>query len=220
MGCFQGSSEASPSPLPSVPPVLGTGQTHNAMVGWWLKEQALGICGLICVVGADALLWEFCRVCAHASPRAADGLSLLLPPRQDVQEDQPQPPQNSPLPDGPVAATSTPQPVPAAGSQAEKAVPNKSLLDWLRQQSDYTLDVPSFGTVRVARGGTCVCLSVCVSAFCVALCVRFSAIALEFRASTSVSNAAFISTVACGVHQGYLGGSSHVWEAGTVKGTC
>uniref|UniRef100_A0A8B9DEF9 Chromodomain helicase DNA binding protein 6 n=1 Tax=Anser cygnoides TaxID=8845 RepID=A0A8B9DEF9_ANSCY len=31
-------------------------------------------------------------------------------------------------------------PVPAAGSQAEKAVPNKSLLDWLRQQSDYTLD--------------------------------------------------------------------------------
>uniref|UniRef100_A0A8C0IH65 Chromodomain helicase DNA binding protein 6 n=1 Tax=Bubo bubo TaxID=30461 RepID=A0A8C0IH65_BUBBB len=67
-------------------------------------------------------------------------LSLFLPPPQDVQEDQPQPPQNSPLPDGPVAATSTPQPVPAAGSQAEKAVPNKSLLDWLRQQSDYTLD--------------------------------------------------------------------------------
>uniref|UniRef100_A0A8U8CDZ7 DNA helicase n=1 Tax=Geospiza parvula TaxID=87175 RepID=A0A8U8CDZ7_GEOPR len=56
--------------------------------------------------------------------------------------EQPQPPQNSPLPDGPVAATSTPQPVPAAGSQ-EKAVPNKSLLDWLRQQSDYTLDPSS-----------------------------------------------------------------------------
>uniref|UniRef100_A0A8C2UE24 Chromodomain helicase DNA binding protein 6 n=1 Tax=Coturnix japonica TaxID=93934 RepID=A0A8C2UE24_COTJA len=51
-----------------------------------------------------------------------------------------------PLLDGPAAATSTPQPVPAAGSQAEKAVPNKSLLDWLRQQSDYTLDVPGFGT--------------------------------------------------------------------------
>lgn len=94
----------------------------------------------------------------HASPRAVDGLFLFLPPCQDVQEDQPQPPQNSPLPDGPVAATSTPQPVPAAGSQAEKAVPNKSLLDWLRQQSDYTLDVPGFGTVRVALGGTCVCV--------------------------------------------------------------
>ncbi|XP_038015364.1 chromodomain-helicase-DNA-binding protein 6 isoform X9 [Motacilla alba alba] len=70
---------------------------------------------------------------------------LMSRVQKDVQEDQPQPPQNSPLPDGPVAATSTPQPVPAAGSQ-EKAVPNKSLLDWLRQQSDYTLDVPSFGT--------------------------------------------------------------------------
>lgn len=107
---------------------------------------------------------------ARESLHAADGLSLLLPPLQDVQEDQPQPPQNSPLPDGPVAATSTPQPVPAAGSQ-EKAVPNKSLLDWLRQQSDYTLDVPSFGTVRVAFSGVCVC--VCVPALCVALCVRF-----------------------------------------------
>ncbi|NXS56539.1 CHD6 protein, partial [Brachypteracias leptosomus] len=82
-----------------------------------------------------------------------EGMDLIflkerpLPTRlQDIQEDQPQPPQTSPLPDGPVAATSTPQPVPAAGGQAEKAVPNKSLLDWLRQQSDYTLDVPGFGT--------------------------------------------------------------------------
>uniref|UniRef100_A0A8C6J6H1 DNA helicase n=1 Tax=Melopsittacus undulatus TaxID=13146 RepID=A0A8C6J6H1_MELUD len=79
-----------------------------------------------------------------------EGMDLIflkerpLPTRlQDVQEDQPQPPQNSPLPDGPVAATSTPQPVPAAGSQAEKAVPNKSLLDWLCQQSDYTLEPSS-----------------------------------------------------------------------------
>ncbi|NWH76764.1 CHD6 protein, partial [Piaya cayana] len=82
-----------------------------------------------------------------------EGMDLIflkerpLPTRlQDVQEDQLQPPQNSPVSDGPAAATSTPQPVPAAGSQAEKAVPNKSLLDWLRQQSDYTLDVPGFGT--------------------------------------------------------------------------
>jgi len=93
---------------------------------------------------------------ADASPHAADG--LLLPSLQDVQDDQLQPPQNSPLPDGPAAATSTPQPVPAAGVQAEKAVPNKSLLDWLRQQSDYTLDVPGFGTVRVGFGGMCVFL--------------------------------------------------------------
>lgn len=106
------------------------------------------------MTGADLFLLGLC-----ASPHAADGLPLLFPPHQDVQEDQPQPPQNSPLPNGPVAATSTPQPVPAAGSQAEKAVPNKSLLDWLRQQSDYTLEVPGFGTVRVALGDTCVCLS-------------------------------------------------------------
>lgn len=112
---------------------------------------------------------------AHASLHAADGLSLLLLSRQDVQEDQPQPPQNSPLPDGPVAATSAPPPVPATGSQ-EKAVPNKSLLDWLRQQSDYTLDVPSFGTVRVAFSGTvCVCVFVYVSAclVCCPLCWVF-----------------------------------------------
>lgn len=109
---------------------------------------------------------------ANALLRAADGLPWLFPSPQDVQEDQPQPPQNTPLPDGPVAATSTPQPVPAAGSQAEKAVPNKSLLDWLRQQSDYTLDVPGFGTVRVAFGGVCVSLS--------ALSVAFSAVFLVF----------------------------------------
>uniref|UniRef100_A0A803YPC6 DNA helicase n=1 Tax=Meleagris gallopavo TaxID=9103 RepID=A0A803YPC6_MELGA len=97
------------------------------------------------VEGMDLI---FLKERTDASLHAADG--LLLPSLQDIQDDQLQPPQNSPLPDGPAAATSTPQPVPAAGSQAEKAVPNKSLLDWLRQQSDYTLDVPSFGTVRVA----------------------------------------------------------------------
>lgn len=111
-------------------------------------------------VEADELLWDL-SVGANALLRAADGLPRLFPSPQDVQEDQPQPPQNTPLPDGPVAATSTPQPVPAAGSQAEKAVPNKSLLDWLRQQSDYTLDVPGFGTVRVAFGRVSVCVFVC-----------------------------------------------------------
>lgn len=120
---------------------------------------------------------------ANALLRAADGLPWLFPSPQDVQEDQPQPPQNTPLPDGPVAATSTPQPVPAAGSQAEKAVPNKSLLDWLRQQSDYTLDVPGFGTVRVAFGGVCVSLSALSVAFSAVFLFFFFVVALEFRAS-------------------------------------
>ncbi|XP_059563041.1 chromodomain-helicase-DNA-binding protein 6 isoform X2 [Myotis daubentonii] len=48
-------------------------------------------------------------------------------------------------PEGPVPAPSTPEPAPAAGSQAEKTIPSKSLLDWLRQQADYSLDVPGFG---------------------------------------------------------------------------
>ncbi|NXC43319.1 CHD6 protein, partial [Penelope pileata] len=65
---------------------------------------------------------------------------------QDVQDEQPQLPQSSPLPDGPGAAPPAPQAAAAAGSPAEKAVPSKSLLEWLRQQSDYTLDVPGFGT--------------------------------------------------------------------------
>lgn len=43
--------------------------------------------------------------------------------------------------------SSTPEPAPAAGSQAEKTIPSKSLLDWLRQQADYSLDVPGFGAV-------------------------------------------------------------------------
>uniref|UniRef100_A0A8D2LIZ5 Chromodomain helicase DNA binding protein 6 n=1 Tax=Varanus komodoensis TaxID=61221 RepID=A0A8D2LIZ5_VARKO len=34
---------------------------------------------------------------------------------------------------------------PATNVQPEKIVPNKSLLDWLRQQSDYTLEIPGFG---------------------------------------------------------------------------
>uniref|UniRef100_A0A670JPR4 Chromodomain helicase DNA binding protein 6 n=1 Tax=Podarcis muralis TaxID=64176 RepID=A0A670JPR4_PODMU len=39
-----------------------------------------------------------------------------------------------------------PQTGPGTNVQAEKIVPNKSLLDWLRQQSDYTLEIPGFGT--------------------------------------------------------------------------
>lgn len=132
-----------------------------------------------CAVVAVELLWDLCG--DRCITTCCDG--LVLPSLQDIQDDQLQPPQNSPLPDGPAAATSTPQPVPAAGSQAEKAVPNKSLLDWLRQQSDYTLDVPSFGTVRVAFGGMCVP----VSALCAAFGVRLSVVALKFKAPMKYS---------------------------------
>ncbi|XP_071067820.1 chromodomain-helicase-DNA-binding protein 6 isoform X2 [Dasypus novemcinctus] len=48
--------------------------------------------------------------------------------------------------EGPVPATSAPETRTAASGQAEKAIPSKSLLDWLRQQSDYSLEVPGFGT--------------------------------------------------------------------------
>lgn len=67
---------------------------------------------------------------------------------QEVHEDPGQAPLSTPHPpEGPVPATSTPEPTPAAGSPAEKAIPSKSLLDWLRQQADCSLEVPGFGAV-------------------------------------------------------------------------
>eukprot|EP00069_Balaena_mysticetus_P011810 bmy_07288T0 len=64
----------------------------------------------------------------------------------EVHEDPGQAPlSTSHPPEGPVPATSTPEPAPVAGSQAEKAIPSKSLLDWLRQQADCPLEVPGFG---------------------------------------------------------------------------
>lgn len=68
---------------------------------------------------------------------------------QEVHEDPGQAPLSTSHPEGPVPAPSAPEPAPAAGSQAEKAVPSKSLLEWLRQQADYSLDVPGFGAVSV-----------------------------------------------------------------------
>ncbi|CAK6448021.1 unnamed protein product [Pipistrellus nathusii] len=64
----------------------------------------------------------------------------------EVHEDSGQASLSTSLPEGPVPAPSAPELAPAAGSQAEKTIPSKSLLDWLRQQADYSLDVPSFGT--------------------------------------------------------------------------
>ncbi|XP_067564265.1 chromodomain-helicase-DNA-binding protein 6 isoform X2 [Pseudorca crassidens] len=64
----------------------------------------------------------------------------------EVHEDPgPAPLSTSHPPEGPVPATSTPEPAPVAGSQAEKAIPSKSLLDWLRQQADCPLEVSGFG---------------------------------------------------------------------------
>ncbi|XP_071429306.1 chromodomain-helicase-DNA-binding protein 6 isoform X2 [Pithys albifrons albifrons] len=145
----------SPFPLNTNMPKLGTVSALQGSLG--MDLSGILQAGLIHPVTGQIVNGSLRRDDAAMRRRRGrrknvEGMDLIflkerpLPNRlQDVQEDQPQPPQNSPLPDGPVAATSTPQPVPAAGSQ-EKAVPNKSLLDWLRQQSDYTLDVPGFGT--------------------------------------------------------------------------
>uniref|UniRef100_A0A672V1M6 Chromodomain helicase DNA binding protein 6 n=1 Tax=Strigops habroptila TaxID=2489341 RepID=A0A672V1M6_STRHB len=152
---------SSPFPLNTNMPKLGTVNTLQGSLG--MDLSGILQAGLIHPVTGQIVNGSLRRDDAAMRRRRGrrknvEGMDLIflkerpLPTRlqvrvdSDVQEDQPQPPQNSPLPDGPVAATSTPQPVPAAGSQAEKAVPNKSLLDWLRQQSDYTLEVPSFGT--------------------------------------------------------------------------
>lgn len=64
----------------------------------------------------------------------------------EVHEDAGQTTLSTTHPEVPGAASSAPEPTAAASSQAEKAVPSKSLLDWLRQQADYSLDVPGFGT--------------------------------------------------------------------------
>uniref|UniRef100_A0A8C4XSR7 Chromodomain helicase DNA binding protein 6 n=1 Tax=Falco tinnunculus TaxID=100819 RepID=A0A8C4XSR7_FALTI len=147
---------SSPFPLNTNMPKLGTVNTLQGSLG--MDLSGILQAGLIHPVTGQIVNGSLRRDDAAMRRRRGrrknvEGMDLIflkerpLPARlQDVQEDQPQPSQNSPLPDGPVAATSTPQPVPAAGSQAEKAVPNKSLLDWLRQQSDYTVDVPGFGT--------------------------------------------------------------------------
>uniref|UniRef100_A0A8I3W9P6 Chromodomain helicase DNA binding protein 6 n=1 Tax=Callithrix jacchus TaxID=9483 RepID=A0A8I3W9P6_CALJA len=63
----------------------------------------------------------------------------------EVHEDPGQATLSTTHPEGPGPATSATEPATAASSQAEKAIPNKSLLDWLRQQADYSLEVPGFG---------------------------------------------------------------------------
>uniref|UniRef100_A0A8D2PMJ9 Chromodomain helicase DNA binding protein 6 n=1 Tax=Zosterops lateralis melanops TaxID=1220523 RepID=A0A8D2PMJ9_ZOSLA len=143
---------SSPFPLNTNMPKLGTVNALQSSLG--MDLSGILQAGLIHPVTGQIVNGSLRRDDAAMRRRRGrrknvEGMDLIFlkerPLPNRLQVDQPQPPQNSPLPDGPVAATSAPQPVPAAGSQ-EKAVPNKSLLDWLRQQSDYTLDVPSFGT--------------------------------------------------------------------------
>nr|XP_033818823.1 chromodomain-helicase-DNA-binding protein 6 isoform X1 [Geotrypetes seraphini]XP_033818824.1 chromodomain-helicase-DNA-binding protein 6 isoform X1 [Geotrypetes seraphini] len=68
----------------------------------------------------------------------------LQPPVSDDREDQNKPLQSTTHLN--LLSTSSPQPITTTSVVAEKAAPNKSLLDWLKQQSDYTMDIPGFGS--------------------------------------------------------------------------
>uniref|UniRef100_A0A8C3SXR8 Chromodomain helicase DNA binding protein 6 n=1 Tax=Chelydra serpentina TaxID=8475 RepID=A0A8C3SXR8_CHESE len=148
----------SPFPLNSNLPKLGT--VHSLQGSLGMDLSGILQAGLIHPVTGQIVNGSLRRDDAAMRRRRGrrknvEGMDLIfLKERslqtglQDVQEDQTQPAQSSPHPDRPVTATSTPHTVTATSIRTEKAVPNKSLLDWLRQQSDYTLDVPGFSTVR------------------------------------------------------------------------
>uniref|UniRef100_A0A8C3NP14 DNA helicase n=1 Tax=Geospiza parvula TaxID=87175 RepID=A0A8C3NP14_GEOPR len=132
---------SSPFPLNTNMPKLGTMNALQSSLG--MDLSGILQAGLIHPVTGQIVNGSLRRDDAAMRRRRGrrknvEGMDLIFLKERPL-------PNRLPLPDGPVAATSTPQPVPAAGSQ-EKAVPNKSLLDWLRQQSDYTLDAPGFGT--------------------------------------------------------------------------
>lgn len=63
----------------------------------------------------------------------------------EVHEDPGQAALSTTHPEGPGPAASASEPAAVTNSQAEKALPSKSLLDWLRQQADCSLEVPGFG---------------------------------------------------------------------------
>uniref|UniRef100_A0A8C3SVB3 Chromodomain helicase DNA binding protein 6 n=1 Tax=Chelydra serpentina TaxID=8475 RepID=A0A8C3SVB3_CHESE len=154
----------SPFPLNSNLPKLGT--VHSLQGSLGMDLSGILQAGLIHPVTGQIVNGSLRRDDAAMRRRRGrrknvEGMDLIfLKERslqtglQDVQEDQTQPAQSSPHPDRPVTATSTPHTVTATSIRTEKAVPNKSLLDWLRQQSDYTLDVPGFSTVRVTLWGS------------------------------------------------------------------
>lgn len=63
----------------------------------------------------------------------------------EVHEDPGQATLSTTHPEAPGPAASASEPAAVTNSQAEKALPSKSLLDWLRQQADCSLEVPGFG---------------------------------------------------------------------------
>ncbi|XP_010210882.1 PREDICTED: chromodomain-helicase-DNA-binding protein 6 [Tinamus guttatus] len=146
---------SSPFPLNTTMPKLGTVNALQGSLG--MDLSGILQAGLIHPVTGQIVNGSLRRDDAAMRRRRGrrknvEGMDLIflkerpLPSRlQDAQEEQAQPPQSSPLPDVPGAASSAPPAAPAALGHAEKPGPNKSLLEWLRQQSDYTLEVPAFG---------------------------------------------------------------------------
>ncbi|KAM7150820.1 chromodomain-helicase-DNA-binding protein 6 [Macrochelys suwanniensis] len=143
----------SPFPLNSNLPKLGT--VHSLQGSLGMDLSGILQAGLIHPVTGQIVNGSLRRDDAAMRRRRGrrknvEGMDLIFLKERSLQtglqEDQTQPAQSSPHPDGPVIATSTPHTVTATSIRTEKAVPNKSLLDWLRQQSDYTLDVPGFST--------------------------------------------------------------------------
>ncbi|NWI09612.1 CHD6 protein, partial [Crypturellus soui] len=148
---------SSPFPLNTAMPKLGTVNALQGSLG--MDLSGILQAGLIHPVTGQIVNGSLRRDDAAMRRRRGrrknvEGMDVIflkerpLPSRlqQEAQEEQTQPPQSSPLPDGPGAAPSAPPAAPAALGHTEKPGPNKSLLEWLRQQSDYTLEVPAFGT--------------------------------------------------------------------------
>ncbi|XP_019406287.1 PREDICTED: chromodomain-helicase-DNA-binding protein 6 isoform X3 [Crocodylus porosus] len=146
---------ACPFPLNTSAPKLGTVNSLQGSLG--MDLSGILQAGLIHPVTGQIVNGSLQRDDAAMRRRRGrrknvEGIDLVFLKERNLQtrlqdiQDQTQPPLSNSHPDGPVTTTSAPQTATATSIQAEKAVPNKSLLDWLRQQSDYTLDVPGFGT--------------------------------------------------------------------------
>uniref|UniRef100_A0A5F8GB19 Chromodomain helicase DNA binding protein 6 n=1 Tax=Monodelphis domestica TaxID=13616 RepID=A0A5F8GB19_MONDO len=145
----------SPFPLSTSTPKIGTVSTLQGSLG--MDLSGILQAGLIHPVTGQIVNGTLRRDDAAMRRRRGrrknveGGMDLIFLKERTLQtgilvEDQEQPSPSSTHPDGPISATSSPHTVTTTSVQAEKTIPNKSLLDWLRQQSDYTLEVPTFGT--------------------------------------------------------------------------
>ncbi|KAM6163264.1 chromodomain-helicase-DNA-binding protein 6 [Rhynchocyon petersi] len=153
----EGSSGAtSPFPVSASTPKIGTISSLQGALG--MDLSGILQAGLIHPVTGQIVNGSLRRDDAATRRRRGrrkhveGGLDLIFLKEQtlqagilEVHEDPGQATLSTTHPDGPVPATSAPETATAASSQ-EKTIPSKSLLDWLRQQSDYSLEVPSFGT--------------------------------------------------------------------------